>query len=124
MSQKGKIRLAFIITAPAGEVAEGDRLFKDHAIWMEATHHRTGEKALLSYDVSKAPELTNPMDLTSAPSGRTCFVLAEVYESLAGVKDHYQQAASGWKEFKAFGDWLGRCDVKIASGATIVNSLW
>jgi hypothetical protein len=124
MSQKGKIRLAFIITAPANEVQEGDRLFKSHAAWMESTHHRTGEKALLSYDVSKAPELTNPMDMASAPTGNTCFVLAEVYESLAGVKDHYQQAAASWKEFAAFGEWLGRCQVKIVSAAAIFNSLW
>ena len=34
---------------------------------MEATHHRTGDKALLSYNVSKAPELSDPVDLNSAP---------------------------------------------------------
>jgi hypothetical protein len=34
---------------------------------MEATHHRSGEKALLSYNVSKVRELSNPMDSNSAP---------------------------------------------------------
>ena len=58
---------------------------------MESTHHRTGEKALLSYNVSKETELSNPMDLNSAPTGNTCFVLTEIYESKAGVLDHFEQ---------------------------------
>ena len=52
MSQKGKVQLAFVITAPPDQVAEGDRLFKSHAPWMEGdpppghslmTATRTGE---------------------------------------------------------------------------------
>ena len=58
---------------------------------MESTHHRSGEKALLSYNVSKGPELSNPMDLNSAPTGNTYFVLTEIYETEAGVADHFQQ---------------------------------
>ena len=54
MSQKGKIQLAFIIVAPPDLVAEGDRIFKTHAPWLGATHPRSGDKALLSYNVSKA----------------------------------------------------------------------
>ena len=41
---------------------------------MESTHYRDGAKALLSYNVSKAPELSSPMDLNSAPTGNTCFI--------------------------------------------------
>jgi hypothetical protein len=48
---------------------------------MESTHYRTGEKALLSYNVSKMKELSNPADLNSAPTGNTCFVLTEIYET-------------------------------------------
>ena len=75
MAYKGKTQLLFIITAPPDQVAEGDRLFRSHATWMEATHHRDGEKALLTYDVSKAPELSIPFDSNSAPTGNTCFIL-------------------------------------------------
>ena len=46
---------------------------------MESTHYRTGEKALLSYNVSKGPELSDP-DPNSAPTGNTCFILSEIYE--------------------------------------------
>ena len=108
MSQKGKIQLTFIIIAPPDQVAEGDRLFATHAPWMESTHHRSGDKALLTYNVSKAPELSNPMDLSSAPTGNTCYVLSEVYETEAGVADHYQQAQGSWSDFPALGGTAGR----------------
>ena len=92
MSQKGKVQLTFIIVAPPDQVAEGDRIFKTHGPWMEASHPRTGKNALLTYNVSKAPELSNPMDPSSAPTGNTCFVLSEVYETEAGVAEHFKQA--------------------------------
>ena len=60
MSQKGKIQLTFIIIAPPDQVAEGDRLFSSHAPWMEATHHRSGDNALLTYNVSKAWSCRTP----------------------------------------------------------------
>jgi hypothetical protein len=67
MAHKGKTQLLLLIVAPPDQAEEGDRLFKTHAPWMEATHHRDGDKALLSYNVSKAPQLSNPMD----PNRRT-----------------------------------------------------
>lgn len=124
MAQKGKVQLAFIISAPPGEVAEGDRIFASHASWMQSTHHRSGEKALLSYNVSKAPELANPMDPASAPTGNTCFVLTEVYETPAGVTDHFTQAGENWSEFPALGKWLEKCRVTAVPAAGIFHSLW
>ena len=73
MSHKGKIQLIYIIIAPPDQEEEGDRLFRSHGPWMEATHQRDGEHALLSYNVSTTPELSNPMDANSAPTGNTCF---------------------------------------------------
>jgi hypothetical protein len=124
MAHQGKIQLTFVITAPPDQVAEGDRLFKSHAAWMAATHHRTGPSALLSYDVSKGQELSNPCDPSSAPTGNTSFVLSEVYESPAGVTEPFQLAASGWTEFPALGAWLGKCKVTGVPSAPIFNSLW
>ena len=91
MKYHDKTQLALIIIAPPDQVAEGDRIFKSHGSWMEATHYRDGEKALLSYNVSKGPELSNPMDPNSDPTDNTCFVLSEIYESKAGVVDHFKQ---------------------------------
>ena len=123
MAHKGKVQLTLIFSAPPDQVEEGDRIFQGHEPWMKATHHRKGDKALLSYTVSKAPELTNPMDPSSAPTGNTCFILTEVYETEAGVVDHFQQAES-WQDFAAVVKWLEKCKMVGAPAATIVNSLW
>ena len=124
MAHKGKIQLTYVIVAPPEEVEEGDRIFASHGPWMEATHHRDGELALLSYDVSKAPELSNPLDPNSKPTGNTVFVLSEVYETAAGVNDHFQQAMASWQDFPGLVEWLGKCEVSGTPVAPISNSLW
>ena len=123
MAYSNKIQLLYVIVAPPDQVAEGDRLFKSHASWMESTHHRTGEKALHIYNVSKAPELSNPFDSSSAPTGNTCFILNEIYETETGVTDHFQQA-SGWNEFPALMKWLEKCKITGAPAAKFFASLW
>ena len=124
MANHGKTQLTFIIVAPPDQIEEGDRIFKSHAPWMEATHHRDGNKALLTYDVSKAAELSNPLDPNSAPTGNTCYILSEIYESEAGVADHFEKAMSGWQDFSAFVKWMEKCQVTAVPAATIFNSLW
>ncbi len=91
---------------------------------MESTHHRSGEKALLSYNLSKGPELSNPMDPNSAPTGDTCFVLSEIYESKAGVLDHFEQTNESWGDFPAARKVMEKCKVMAVTGASIINSLW
>ncbi len=124
MAHKGKIQLLFTITASADQVAEGDRLFASHGPWIESTHHRTGDKALISYDVSKAPELKNPLDPNSGQTGNTCFILNEIYENEAGVADHFAQAQASWKDFPAFVEWMGKCKTTVVPSAKIFNSCW
>ena len=124
MAHKGKIQLSFVIVASPDLVEEGERLFRSHAPWMEETHHREGDKALLSYDVSKAPELSNLMDPNSAPTGNTSFILSEIYETEAGVADHMQQAEASWPDFSAFLEWMEKCKVTGVAAAPIINSLW
>jgi hypothetical protein len=89
-----------------------------------STHYHTGEKALLSYNVSKAPEFSDPVDFNSAPAGNTRFVLSEIYESKAGVLDHFKQANENWRDHSAFREWLEKCGVTFVSAASIINSLW
>ena len=124
MTHHGKVQFTLIIIAPPDQVAEGDRLFKSHGFWMEATHYRTGEKALLSYNVSKGPELSNPTDLDSAPTGNTCFILSEIYESKAGVLDHFKQEDENWGDVHAFRKWLEKCKFTFVPAASILNLLW
>lgn len=124
MARKGKVLLNYVIVAPEDAVEEGKRLFASHNPWMERTHHREGDKALVSYDVAIAPELSNPFDPDSEPTGRTVFVLTEVYETGAGVDDHFRQADESWEDFPALVEWLGRCEVRGFPVGRIVNSLW
>ena len=124
MARKGNVQLTIVITAGPDQVAEGDRIFADHIGWLEKTHHRDGDKALLIYDVSKADELSNPLDPTSEKTGNVHFILAEVYASQAGVDDHFQQAQEGWAEFPNFMKWVGDCKSTIIPSAPIFNSLW
>ena len=124
MAYHGKIQLTLVVIAPPDQVAEGDRIFQSHGPWMEATHHRSGDKALLSYNVSKGPELSDPADPNSAPTGNTCFVLTEIYESKAGVLDHFEQGNESWRDAPTLFQWLEKCKFTVVHAAPVINSLW
>ncbi len=124
MSYTGKIQLTLVVTAGPDQVAEGDRLFKTHLPWMKSSHPKDGDKALLSYTVSKAIEMGNPMDPSSSPTGNTQFILTEVYASPAGVSNHFELAENSWDDFPAFMTWLGNCKFTMVPVAEIGNSLW
>jgi quinol monooxygenase YgiN len=124
MSHKGKVQLTVIFTATPELVGEGERIFASHGAWMAESHHREGELALLSYEVSKGPEPTNALDPTSAPTGNTLFVMSEIYESDAGIQDHWKQGAENWPDFQAFMAWAQKCNAKMVHRAEVINSLW
>ena len=124
MSHKGNIQLTIIFTATPDLIAEGDRLFASHAVWMEESHHREGELALLRYNVAKGPELSNPLDPSSEPTGNICYVLLEVYKNQAGLDDHWQQGAGTWQDFGAFMEWAGSTNPTVLHAGEVVHSLW
>ena len=124
MAYKGKTHLTFVFKADPADVAEGDHLFASHNEWIARTHHRDGERALLTYNVSKGSDPSNTFDPASAPTGKTVYVLDEIYESPAGIADHWQQAMSNWGDFQAFIAWAQRCEVSAQHSGTVVNSLW
>ena len=124
MSHEGKTQITFIFTARPDQVAEGDRLWASHAAWMEKTHHTDGDLALLQYNVVKGPELSNPLDPGSAPTENTCFALTEVYQTPAGLEDHWKQGAESWPEFSDFVAWAGEVDVAVLHGSPVIHSLW
>jgi hypothetical protein len=124
MSHQGKTQITFIFTVGPDQVEEGDRIWASHAEWMEQTHHREGELTLLSYNIVKGPELSNPLDPSSEPTANTCFVLSEVYEAPAGLEDHWKQAAESFEDFNAFVEWAGNAEVAVLHGSPVVHSLW
>ena len=56
MSDLGKAHIVIMWTVGPDDVAAGDRLFESHGKWMTG-HPREGDAALLSYSISKGPEL-------------------------------------------------------------------
>jgi hypothetical protein len=91
---------------------------------MAKTHYRDGSKALLSYNFSKGPELENPLDPTSKATGNTRYVLNEIYESPAGIEDHWVQAQESWSDFAAAVEMIASCNPQMLHAGSILESLW
>ncbi len=72
MSTIGKTQITITFISPTEHVAEGDRIFASHAKWMEETHHRTGELAMLRYNIIKGPKLENPLSRLQPRQGIQC----------------------------------------------------
>lgn len=124
MAHKGKTQLLITFVATPDQVPEVDRLVASHAAWMERTHHREGPKALLSYNFAKGPEQTNPLDPSSAATGNTRYVLNEIYETPAGIADHWQQAQESWSDFMAMVEVISACNPQSLHAGPIAASLW
>ena len=60
------------------------------------------------------------MDPNSDPTGNTIFVLNEVYESPAGVAEHWKQAVETWQDLPAFMDHK----VSTLHSETVVQAHW
>ena len=123
MSHMGETHLSIMFTVEAEDVAEGDRIFASHAQWMKG-HPREGDVALLEYTVSKGPELSNPLDPNSEPTGRTIFMLDEYYESPAGIARHWQDSADNWPDMSAVLAWGAKAEVATLHNGTAVQALW
>jgi hypothetical protein len=123
MSEIGKIHIVIMWTVGPEDVAAGDRLFESHGKWMTG-HPREGDTALRSYSISKGPELSNPMDPSSSPTGDTIFVLEESFESLAGVAEHWSQAQKTWQDLGPFMEWSAKGKVYTLHSGTVVQALW
>ena len=124
MVPHGKVNLLVTFVATPDKVADLDRLAKSHESWMARTHHREGAKALLSYNFSKGPELDNPLDPSSPSTGNTRYVLNEIYESEAGIEDHWAQAQASWDDFGELVEIIASCNPQTLHSGTIAESLW
>jgi hypothetical protein len=119
----GKTHIIIMWTVGPDDVAEWDRIFASHAEWMTG-HPREGDAALLSYTISKGPELANPLDPNSEPTGNTIYVLDEYYESPAGVPRHWEDAIANWGDLNAIVEASGRATVATLHSGTVVQALW
>ena len=124
MANKGKTQLLITWVASPDKVSEMDRLVESHGSFMAKTHDRDGSNALVSYDLSKGPELENPLDPSSKSTGNTRYVLSEVYTSPAGIENHWRQSQESWSDFGAMVQMLASCNTQTLHGGSIAESLW
>jgi hypothetical protein len=124
MANKGNTQLLMTWVASPDQVSEVDRLAESHASFMAKTHDRDGSNALVSYDLSKGPELENPLDPGSKSTGRTRYVLSEIYSSPAAIDDHWRLTQESWSDFGAMVEMLASCGLQTLHGGSIAQSLW
>ncbi|HXY93506.1 MAG TPA: hypothetical protein VEP49_13580 [Acidimicrobiia bacterium] len=124
MAAKGKTQLLITFVATSDQVDEIDRLVASHGAWMAKTHSRDGATGLLSYNFSKGPELTNALDPGSEATGKTRYVINEIYESPAGIENHWQESQKSWSDFATIVEILGNCEVETLHCGEITESLW
>jgi len=124
MDYTGKTQLLITFVVSPDKAAETDRLVASHGSWMAETHYKDGEKALLSYSFSKGPELSNPLDPSSEPTGNMRYVLNEIYESQAGITDHWQQAQNSWADLAMLVELMGNGNPQTLHNGKVNQSLW
>ena len=124
MADIGKTHILIMWIVPPELEAEGDRIFESHVKWMEG-HPKQGDEALINYRISKGPELENPMDPTSAPTGNLIYILDEIYETPAGVPRHWQDAMDNWQDLGAIVERTNKANhVHTLHSGTVVQGLW
>ncbi|MEM7008854.1 MAG: hypothetical protein AAF462_06930 [Thermodesulfobacteriota bacterium] len=124
MSTVGKIQITIIYIAPNDIVEEGERIFALHSDWMKRTHPKEGELALLRYNIIKSPELSDPFNPNSEPTGNTMFVLDEMYETQAGLDEHWRKAAEEWEDMPKLIEWSAKCKAITAHNGVAIQGLW
>jgi hypothetical protein len=124
MSFMGKAHLNIMWVVERDDEPEWDRIFASHGQWMKG-HPREGEAALLSYTISKGPQLANPLDPNSEPTGKLVYVLDEYYESPAGVARHWQDGMENWgDDLRAVMEASTRATVTTLHNGTVIEALW
>ena len=124
MSLINKAHLLIMWTVDSDDEGEWDRIFASHGRWM-LDHPREGETALLSYTISKGPELSDPLDPSSEATGKTIFVLDEYYETPAGITRHWQEAMQTWADdLGAVMQAGSRAKVSTLHGGAVIQALW
>ncbi|MBP2406178.1 hypothetical protein [Streptomyces syringium] len=120
--RQGDHKLTIVVTTDKANVADGDRLWDSHHVYMRSSH----QDFLITYALAKGPERSNPLDPASAATGRTTYALDECYRTGADIGKHWKKAAAEWKDFNALVTWMRRPHTQVVTlhDGTVRNSLW
>tara|TARA_B100000029_G_scaffold41104_1_gene38259 strand:+ start:243 stop:602 length:360 start_codon:yes stop_codon:yes gene_type:complete len=117
---EGKTQLTRIWTIKSDDVEKMKENAKAHTDWMKETHYRDGDKKLHFLNWSIEEEKNDGI-----ATGNTFFVLTEVYETVAGVDDHMQQAQDSEFSFIPHGEVLQNPEsLVICDRGSVIHSLW
>ena len=79
---------------------------------------------MLSYNIAHGPEYADPLAPDLTPTGNTIFLMVEIYETEAGVAEHWRLGQQEWNDVGVMMKWLEKCDKTILHGSKVVQSLW
>ena len=133
LKEKSTVFLIFI--APNDEAAAALRsFFENHYEFMREKSHTDGPLKLLQYSVSEGPEWENDGTYIAAPApffdgqfpkttGRTSFVLTEIYETENGLHHHFIESKDFVSEFDGLISTYN-IEYKSFNQMKIIQSLW
>ena len=90
---KKQLQFIWIFKPELSDVAK--RVAEDHVKWMNETHTKEGEKALIVLNWSIGPEFKEGTE-----TGNMALILTEIYENQEGIDDHFKQAQNNESYFR------------------------
>jgi hypothetical protein len=118
---------------PASEEKTMDAFWKEHEEWMRASHTMgvigAAEPRLLHFHIAKGPELENPLDPQSKPTGKIVYVMSESYATDAGIAKHMElgnkDKPDWFKKMVGYNEQYG-CHIDIGStrNFTALHDTW
>ena len=90
---KKQLQFIWIFKPELTDVAK--RVAEDHVKWMNETHTKEGEKALIVLNWSIGLEFKE-----GAETGNMALILTEIYENQEGIDDHFKQAQNNESYFR------------------------
>ena len=91
---KKQLQFIWIFKPELSDVAK--RVAEDHVKWMNETHTKEGEKALIVLNWSIGPEFKE-----GAETGNIALILTEIYENQSGIDNHFMLAQNNGSYFRA-----------------------
>ena len=90
---KKQLQFIWIFKPEFSNVAK--RVAEDHVKWMNETHTKEGEKALIVLNWSIGLEFKE-----GAETGNIALILTEIYENQAGIDNHFMLAQNNGSYFR------------------------
>ena len=115
---KKQLQFIWIFKPELTDVAK--RVAEDHVKWMNATHTKEGEKALIVLNWSIGPEFKE-----GAETGNMALVLTEIYENQEGIDDHFKQAQNNESYFRDDLDEFSKnCEQRVTiNSSDVIQSM-